>query len=134
VSRTEEDASKQKAIHSVTRRIMWGEEQSSVLQSLIAKGHSESDARDLVRTAFRDRVRTIRRIYRPKIWWGLLLIGLGLGIVFGFRILTDSNPPRKGAQIFVELAPFVYGSLQFLMGLNGMLTAGSRSGPVSEID
>ena len=129
-----ESTSKERALDSVTRRVMWGEEDGRILESLKLQGFPETDALELLRTAHRDRVITIRGIYRPKIWRGLLFIGLGVGIVVVFYVLTDSYPVRSQGQIAIQLAPFIYGTWQFLNGLTGIMTAGSRSGPVSEIE
>lgn len=129
-----ESTSKERALDSVTRRVMWGEEDGRILESLKLQGHPETDALELLRTAHRDRVETIRSIYRPKIWRGLLFIGLGVGIVSAVYVLTEGYTIWSGRAVVVPLAPFLYGTWQFLNGLTGIMTAGSRSGPVSEIE
>ena len=129
-----ESASKERSLDSVTRRVMWGEDDGRILESLKLQGLPETDALELLRTAHRDRVKTIRGIYRPKIWRGLLFIGLGVGIVSAVYVLTEGYTIWSGRAVVVPLAPFIYGAWQFLNGLTGIMTAGSRSGPVSEIE
>ena len=134
MSGAEERSPKERAINPVTRRVMWGEDEAQILDSLHSQGYTEEDALDLLHMARRDRARTIRGIFWPKIWWGLLLIGLGVGVVLAFYYLTDTYPARGRGQIAIQLTPFIFGAWQLLSGLSGLLTAGSRSGPVSEIE
>jgi hypothetical protein len=113
---------------------MWGDRDEDILESLGAKGYSIDEARRILREARREREKTIRAVYWPRIAWGLVFIAVGVGLVWLVWFLTEGYTVWSGRAVILPAAPVVFGLWRFLSGLIGVMTASSRTGSVAEID
>jgi hypothetical protein len=134
VNAVTEDDRRDAAYTVVLRRVLWGEEKPGILESLRDKGFSENEAESIFNEAHQERIVSIRAIYWKRIVWGLSFIGLGVGLVSGTWFLTEGYTVWSGRAVVLPAAPVAYGAWKFLNGLIGVCTAGSRSGPVADID
>lgn len=123
-----------RALESVTRRVMWGDRDEDILESLIAKEYSIDEARRLLREARQERVKTIRAVYWPRIAWGLVFIAIGVGFVWLVWFLTEGYTVWSGRSVILPAAPAAFGFWRLLGGLIGVMTASSRTGSVAEIE
>lgn len=130
------------SLDSVVRCVMWGEDSEEIIESLIAQGFSAEDAAHLVDLAMRDRVRTIREIFWPRVAWGSLLSVAGAVVFWIGWTLTDFDwvmRTRRASSVAFTLFSFptaavIYGLWMFSNGLIGVMTASSRTGAIADMD
>lgn len=127
------DSRRELTMNSVLRRVMWGEDRLAILGVIRNQGYAEGEAQAMLDAAEKERIAAIRGIHWPKIGWGLVFVGLGIGVIAATYLLTEGYGVWSGRAVIVPLAPFAYGAWKILCGVTGILTASTRTGPVSDI-
>jgi hypothetical protein len=113
---------------------MWGDRDEDILESIAAQGFSIDEARSVLSEARREREKTIRAVYWPRIAWGLGFIVVGCGLVWLVWTLTEGYTVWSGRAVILPALPVAFGLWRFLGGLIGVMTASSRTGSIAEID
>lgn len=119
----------------IHRRVMWGDRDEDILHDLAAKGISEDYAKVLIEPEKQDRYKTIRAIYGPRIWKGIVLIFLG-SLLFWFLKEHYFYRPRGIRRSFsvMSFLPLFYGIFQLLRGVYGVIFYKLITKPIADID
>ena len=116
------------------RRVLWGDGQEEIMHLLEVNGIAGGEATELYMRAMSERIASIRGVYWKRIPIGLLLVALGVAILFGLWYMTEGFTVFSLLVMVLPAAPIATGAWYLLNGLIGVLTAASRTGPVSDID
>lgn len=130
----DDDFRRERMIDSVSRRVMWGDRDEDILQSLAAKGLTNDEAVRILGEAQWERIRAIRAVYWPRIWWGLLFIAVGIALIWLIWTLTEGYTVWSSRAVILPAGPAAFGLWKLCGGLVGVLTAGSRTGSIAEIE
>lgn len=116
------------------RKVLWGEDRDEIVRNLEVNGVSPADADLLYQRAVRERVSAIRSVYWKRSLIGALLIVVGCLSLFFVYHITEGFTVWSTHAIAIPAAPAAFGAWKFLNGLVGVLTAHTRTGPVSDVD
>ena len=118
----------------VLRGALWGDGRDEIMHRLEVNGITGDEANRLFQRAMTERVATIRGGYWRRIVAGGLFLVLGIGLFVGLAFLTEGFQVFNLLTIAVPACLTLFGAWRFFGGLIGVLTASSRTGPISEID
>ncbi|MBU6327176.1 MAG: hypothetical protein KGQ89_06070, partial [Verrucomicrobia bacterium] len=122
----------ERMLESVTRRVIWGDLDEVILESLAAQVCSIDEASRLLRDERRERVKSIPAIYWPRMTRGLVFIAVGVGLIGLTWTLTKGYTVWSSRAVMLPAAPAAFGVWRLLGGLIGILTASSRTGSVAD--
>ncbi|NWK57662.1 hypothetical protein HW115_18740 [Verrucomicrobiaceae bacterium N1E253] len=118
----------------VLRQIMWGDSCEEAIQRLEVNSVPVNLSKRIVQTAWKERVSSIRAIFWKKLILGGLLFSIGALLTIGVYHLSEGYKVWSFKALFIPLAPAAYGFWKMMEGFAGIITAGSMTGPVSDIE
>jgi hypothetical protein len=107
---------------------------SQIMHRLEVNGVTGGEANRLFQRAMSERISTIRGVYWRRIVTGGLLLVVGIGLFAGIAFLTEDFRVFNILTIIVPAGVATFGAWRFFGGVIGVVTAASRTGPISEID
>ena len=113
----------------VLRMVLWGEPKEEVIHKLEVNGITGSEAEEMYRNAFKERVATIRSSHRRNLLTGLIFIGAALG---SFCFLWYYVGGITHWLLLICAAAAAIGIVKLLVALFGIMGAASKEGSVSE--
>ena len=118
---------------SVLRSVLWGDGHDEIIHRLEVNRITGTEADKIYQRAMSERVAAIRRVYWRRIVLGLIFMITGTALLVGVYYLTEGFRVYSILAIVLPAAPAVFGTWKLLDGVAGVLTASSRTGPISEI-
>lgn len=106
---TDEESRRGLILKFVTRRVLWGDLDAEILESLAANGITKDESKKLLRAAHRERVKAIRAIYWPSIAWGILFIEIGLELGWIIGCITEHFTIWNNRMIVIPSFPVTIG-------------------------
>lgn len=131
---SDESEQSERFYDGVLRQVLWGDGRDEILHRLEVNGITGDEADRIFHRAMRERIATIRGGYWRRIVRGGLLLAIGVGLFAGIAILTEGYRVFNILTILVPAGVTAFGAWRFFGGVIGVVTASSRTGPISEID
>ena len=116
------------------RQALWGDDRDEIIHRLEVNGITGDEADRIFRRAMRERIRMIRGGYWRRIVIGGTMLVVGIALFAGVAILTEGFKVFSILTILVPAGVATFGAWRFFGGVIGVVTASTRTGPISEID
>jgi hypothetical protein len=131
---SEDDDTSDRFYNFVLRQVLWGSGRDEIFHHLEANGITGEKANKIYDCAVRERIATIRGGYAKRIAIGGMLMVAGLVLFAGIAFLTEGFKVFNIVTIAIPAGISTFGAWKFFSGVIGIVTASSRTGPISEID
>jgi len=118
----------------ILRQVLWGDGRDEIMHCLEVNGITGDEADRIFHRAMRERIVTIRCGYRRRIVMGGILLVVGIALFAGVAFLTEGFMVFNILTILVPAGVTTFGAWRFFGGVIGVVTASTRTGPISELD
>ena len=119
---------------NVLRCVLSGDGQEEIKDMLAVYGTTGAEADMIYLQAMSERVTYIRSVYWNRVVVGLALVAAGIALLAAIWYLSGGGAAYGVLAIYLPAAPAAFGAWKLLNGLSGVVTASSRTGPVSDFD